>query len=267
VYEDEGQSFEDVGVWIPSRASVMGSEGPQEFSDVMVTDGVLRALRVPPVLGRTFTFEDTQQGSPLTIILSHRYWVERYDADPGVLGQTVSIGGAPREIIGVMPEGFRLMDQDPAFYRPLRYDKATLTVSNFSNFGLGRLAEGVTIEEALPELNRLAYLAPERYPGMVTAELLESVGGRAVLTPLKDDLVGNVGNILWVRLGSGPWRFRPLWDRPGAGWWGSPSWRASCWRFSEGFWASVWPMSVWISSRPWDLGISPVSMRWAWIPE
>jgi predicted permease len=100
-----------------------------------------------------------------------------------------------------MPEGFRLLDRDPPFYRPLRYDKASLTVSNFSNFGLGRLAEGVTIEQALPELQRLVYLAPERYPGMVTADMLRQVGGRAVLRPLKDDVVGTVGNILWVVLG------------------------------------------------------------------
>ena len=127
--------------------------------------------------------------------------MERYGGDPEVLGQTLSIGGTPREIIGVLPEGFRLMDQDPPFYRPIRYDKASLTVSNFSNFGLGRLADGITIEAALPELQRLAYLAPERYPGMVTADLLRQVEGRPVLTPLKDDLVGTVGNILWVVLG------------------------------------------------------------------
>ncbi|MGD2120702.1 MAG: ABC transporter permease [Gemmatimonadota bacterium] len=201
MYTDEAQSLEHTGVWTTSTTTVMGTEGPQELSDVLMTEGVLQALEVQPVLGRAFTFEDTQTGSPFTILLSHRYWVDRFDADPNVLGQTLTVGETPREIIGVMPEGFRLMDQDPPFYRPLRYDKATLDVSNFSYFGVGRLTDGFTIEEALPELNRLAYLAPERYPGMVTAELLEQVEGRAVLRPLRDEVVGNVGNILWVVLG------------------------------------------------------------------
>jgi predicted permease len=201
VYEDDAPVFQDVGVWTMSRSSVMGNEGPEELLDMMVTQGVFRALRVQPVLGREFTFDDTQLGSPLTVILSHRYWEDRYNGDPGVLGQTLTVGGAPREIIGVLPEGFRFMDRDPAFYRPLRYNKAGLTVSNFTLNSVGRLAEGVTPEEALPELVRLMPLATERYPGGMTLEILQQAEGRPVLHPLRDDLVGNVGRILWVVLG------------------------------------------------------------------
>jgi predicted permease len=201
VYEDDARVFQDVGAWTMSRASVLGTEGPAELLDMMVTQGVFRALRVQPVLGRGFTFEDTQPSSPLTVILSHRYWEDRYDADPGVLGQTLTVGGAPREIIGVMPEDFRFMDRDPAFYRPLRYEKATLTVSNFTLNSVGRLAEGISPQEALPELASLVPLGPERYPGGMTLEILQQVEGRPVLHPLRDDLVGNVGSILWVVMG------------------------------------------------------------------
>ena len=201
VYEDESRVLEEVGAWTTSRASVMGTEGPEEVVDVLVTDGVFRALGVQPFLGRTFTFEDTQTDSPFTIILSHRYWVDRYDGDPGVLGQTLEVGGAAREIIGVMPAGFRFMDRDPAFYRPLRYDKASLTVSNFVFNSVGRLAEGISVDEALADLQRLLPMATERFPGDMTREMLEEVGGTPVLHPLQEDLVGTIGNILWVILG------------------------------------------------------------------
>ena len=86
VYEDEARVFEDVGVWTVSRASVVGTEGPEELLDMMVTQGVFNALRVQPVLGRGFTFDDTQTSSPFTVILSHQFWEDRYGADPGVLG-------------------------------------------------------------------------------------------------------------------------------------------------------------------------------------
>lgn len=201
VYEDDAGVFQDVGVWTMSRASVLGTEGPEELLDMLVTQGVFPALRVQPVLGRGFTFEDTQTTSPFTVILSHRYWEERYDADPGVLGKALTVGGTPREIIGVMPPNFRFMDRDPAFYRPLRYDKATLTVSNFTFNSVGRLVDGISREEALPELARLIPLGPERYPGDMTMEILQQVEGRPVLHSLRDDLVGNVGRILWVVLG------------------------------------------------------------------
>ena len=201
VYQDEARALEDVGVWTMSRASLEGPEGPEEIVDMLVTEGVFRALLVQPALGREFTFEDTQPESPFTVILSHRYWADRFGSDHSVLGQTLNIGGTPREIIGVMPEGFRFMDRDPAFYRPLRYNKETLSVSNFVFNGVGRLAQGISPEEAVPDLARLIPLAFERYPGGMTLEIMEQVEGRPVLTSLRDDLVGSVGTILWVVLG------------------------------------------------------------------
>jgi putative ABC transport system permease protein len=201
VYEDDARAFQDVGVWTMTRTSVLGPEGPEEILGMRVTQGIFDALRAQPVLGRNFTFEDTQTDSPLTIILTHRYWQDVFGGDRDVLGQTVDVGGYAREVIGIMPAGFRFMDRDPAFYLPLRYDKASLTVSNFVYRSMGRLAPGVSIEEALTDLDRLLFVGPERYPGGMTVEILQQVEGRAVLHPLRDDLVGDVGNILWVVLG------------------------------------------------------------------
>jgi predicted permease len=201
VYEDEGRAFEHVGIWRAGTAAVMESDGPVEVQSVQVTHGVFPALRVQPILGRGFTFENTQRGSPLTVVLAHKYWVNRFGSDPGVIGQTLVLWGSPWEIIGVMPEGFRIMDRDPDLYQPLRYDKASLNVSNFVYQSIGRLADGVTMEQALADLDRLIPMAPERYPGAMTVEVLEEIGGAPVLHPLKDDLVGNVGRVLWVVLG------------------------------------------------------------------
>jgi predicted permease len=100
-----------------------------------------------------------------------------------------------------MPEGFRFMDRDPAFYRPLRYNKGSLTVSNFAFNSVARLADGVSIEEAIPELERLMPLAFERYPGAMTLEMIRQAEGRPVLTPLRADLVGTIAGILWLVLG------------------------------------------------------------------
>lgn len=200
IYEDESQSFEEVGVWSPSVNSVMGRDGPEEVSGVRVTQGVFRALRVQPVHGRGFRFEDTQPGSPLTVILSHRYWVDRMAADPEAIGSPLDVSGTVREIIGVMPEGFRLMDRDADLYFPIRYDKSSLTVTSFTFRSIGRLREGVTIEQAHAELRRLLPLAPERYPGGMTLDMLREIEGTPLLRPLKAELVGNVGSILWVVL-------------------------------------------------------------------
>ncbi len=201
IYEDEARGFEDVGIWYPQNVPVLSAETPEELSAISVTDGTLRALRVQPFLGHLFTREDIESGSPLTVILSHRYWVDRMGADPNVVGRTVTVWQSPYEVIGVLPRSFRLMDRDPDLYLPLRYNRSSLTVSSFVFHSLARLRDGVSQEEALAEMARVVPLAPERYPGGVTAQQLEEMGARPVLHPLKEDLVGGVRSVLWVVLG------------------------------------------------------------------
>ncbi|MEJ2218324.1 MAG: ABC transporter permease, partial [Gemmatimonadota bacterium] len=201
IYEDEARVFQDVGVWYAQLVPTLSQGTPEELSSISVTDGTLRALRVRPLLGRLFTREDVRSGSPLTVILSHRYWVDHMGADPNVLGRTVVVFDNPFQVIGVMPRGFRFVDRDPDLYLPFRYNRAGLTVSNFVYNSLARLRPGVSTETALADMTRLVFLAPERYPGGLTAEKLKEIGGKPVLHPLKEDLVGGVRSVLWVVLG------------------------------------------------------------------
>ncbi len=201
VYEDDARVFDEVGVWRPQTVPAFLTETPEELSAIAVTDGALRALGVQPFLGRGFTASDIDAANPGTVILSHRFWVDRMGSDPEVLGRTLRLGAYLNEIVGVMPEGFRFLDRDPELYLALQYGRANLTVSNFVFPGLARLREGVTLPEALADLTRLIPLAPERYPGGMTVELLREAKGAPVLHSLKDDLVGPVGKILWVVLG------------------------------------------------------------------
>lgn len=201
VYEDDARVFDEVGVWYPQTIPAHLAETPEELSAIAVTDGALRALGVQPFLGRGFTAEDIDAASPGTVILSHDFWLQRMGADPGALGSTLRLGSSGSEIIGVMPEGFRFLDRSPDLYLSFQYDRATLDVSNFTFQGVARLKEGTSLEAALADMTRLVPVAPERYPGGATAEFLREAGAAPVLHPLKDDLVGSVGKILWVILG------------------------------------------------------------------
>ncbi|MCG6957253.1 MAG: ABC transporter permease [Gemmatimonadetes bacterium] len=201
VYEDDARSFESVGIWGPATSMVTGADGPEEVPSVTVTQGLLPALGVQPELGRGFTFEDTQAGSARTIILGHDFWARRYGGDPGVIGQTIVVTDIPREIIGVMPQGFRVMDRPAVFYLPYRYTKSELTLTQFTYHSVARLRDGVTMKQAVAEMTTLIPVAAERYPGGLTLEKLREIGAAPILHPLKDDVVGSVGNILWVVLG------------------------------------------------------------------
>jgi len=201
-YLDEGRTFSEIGMWASRTASVTGLDEPEEVQTMLVTEGTFRALRLDPVLGRRFNSEDDSPGSPLTVILSHDYWQTRLGGNREVLGQTLQVDGNTREIIGIMPADFRLIDGNPAFYLPFQFNRAELFVGNFSYQALARLKPGVTIEQANADVSRMIPMAIEKFPGGITMDILESSQFAAAIRPLKRDVVGDVGEVLWVLLGT-----------------------------------------------------------------
>ena len=201
-YVDEGRSFSEIGMWDNETASVTGLDEPEEVASMMVTDGTFRALRLRPALGRTFTQEDDSPGTPLTIVLSYDYWQTRFGGDPGVLGRTLNVDSRPREIIGVMAADARFLHFDPAFYLPFRFDRSELGVGNFSYQALARLSPGVSLEQANADVARMLPMAVDRYPGGITHDILEQAQFSPNIIPLKTDVVGDVGEVLWVLLGT-----------------------------------------------------------------
>ncbi|UCG89111.1 MAG: ABC transporter permease [Gemmatimonadota bacterium] len=201
-YVDQNRSFSEIGMWDVQLASVTGLQEPEEVESIRVTEGTFRALRLQPALGRIFNAEDCTPGTPRTVILGHGYWRTRFGGDVEILGQTVTVDGTAREIIGVMPEATRFMDRNPAFFVPLRFNTATVVVGNLAYMALARLKPGVTLEQANADVLRMARLAVERYPGGVTLDVLEQAEFDANLRPLKVDLVGDVQEVLWVLLGT-----------------------------------------------------------------
>ena len=200
-YLDEGNFFSELGMWGDEPASVTGLDEPEEVGIMRVTEGTFRALRIRPALGRIFTPVDDSPGTPLTVILSHDYWQTRFGGDPSVLGRTLDVDGQPREIIGVMGADAQFLDHDPAFYLPFRFDRSEVSVGNFSYQALARLAPGVNIERASADVARMLPMAVDKFPGGLTHETLERGQLGPSLRPLKNDVVGDVGEVLWVLLG------------------------------------------------------------------
>jgi predicted permease len=201
-YREESRVFQDSGLWDNSQVSITGLEEPEEVEAMRVTDGTFPILRIQPALGRVFSAEDDSPGSPETVILGHGYWQSRFGGDPSVLGRTLRIDGKPTEIIGVMPAGLRFLTFDPAVFLPFQFDRSEVFMGNFSYQGLARLKPGTTIEQANADVARMIPIAVEKFPeGVTLANLREAQFGPKI-RPLKADVVGDVGNVLWVLLGT-----------------------------------------------------------------
>jgi predicted permease len=198
-YEAESQVFQDLGMFTDfATVSVMGSEGPEAVPALLVTNGVFRAVGLTPVAGRIFTPEDDDPDGSATVMLSNGYWRSRFGGDASVIGQTLLVDGVAREIIGVTPPEVRTLGSDPSVILPLRYRLSSLFVGNIGFDAVARLRDGVTIEQAAADLNRVLPMAWEMFPGGPTASSNDPSHYRAEVLPFRDDLVGSVANILWV---------------------------------------------------------------------
>lgn len=203
-YREDGQVFQDIGLWDDTSVTVTGRGEPEQIDALMVTDGTLPLLGVRPALGRTFTKEDDAPGPADTVMLSHTYWMRLFNGDQRAIGQTLLVNGRAREIIGILPDGFRFLRYNPSVVLPFRFNRAEIFLGNFSYQGVARLKPGVTIEQANADVARLIPTMLDKYPMPpgFTREMFAAVRLGPLVRPLDVDVVGDIGPMLWVLLGT-----------------------------------------------------------------
>jgi predicted permease len=203
-YREEARAFERFGLWADRTVTLTGAGEPERVGAGMVTEGTLPTLRVPMFLGRAFTPGDEMPGAPGRVILSHGYWQRKFSGDRGVVGRQLVVDGRPREVIGVLPASFARLYPDQAVLLPLQFDPAEAFVGNFSYPAVARLKRGVDIEAANRDVARMIPLVVERFPlpPGFTREMLADARLGPRLRPMADDVIGDVGRVLWLLFGA-----------------------------------------------------------------
>ncbi len=192
-WKDRAASFSGLAALTWVNATFTGDE-PELIEGRAVTPNFFQVLGGVPLLGRTFTEDETRANAPPTIILSEGLWRRRYAADRSLVGKTVPIAGGVAHVVGVMPASFRPMPLgQEEYWEPLvlpprgQGGRYTMVV--------GRLKDGVTVQAASAEMERLtAQLAIEN------PEL--DNGWSATVVPLMDQVVGSSRLLLTVVLGA-----------------------------------------------------------------
>lgn len=202
LYRERSRSFEDIALYRSSQVNVTGDGTPERLPAGVITPSLFPVLRVKPSFGRVFVAEDGRPGAAPAVLLSDRLWRRRFAADPGVLGRQVRINGVPRAIIGVMPAGFDFPRPDAELWLPLQIDPAQPLLGDFTASGLARLRPGITSAAAQTELNQLLASLEQIFPGDEVAAGLLQGGFRVSVRPLREDLVGDVSQVLWILLGA-----------------------------------------------------------------
>lgn len=199
-YAEHNQTFQSLGVWDTDTANVTGLAEPEQVRIADVSDGVLQTLGVTPAVGRWLSAADQVPNGPKRVMLSYGYWQRRFGGDRGVIGRNILVDSQPREIVGVMPRGFRFVDTDFDMIAPLAFERGKLILAGFGFHGIARLKSGATIEEADADLNRMLTIWMDSWsngPG-TNPHFYETWKITPMIRPLKREVLGNMGELLWV---------------------------------------------------------------------
>ena len=178
--------------------------GLDNVRGMRVTREFFPVLRVEPAVGRAFGADDEFEGQDRRAILSYQFWQRRFGSATDILGRRLEINGESWEIAGVMPRGFSYpvgSAQPVDLFTPLTFraqDRVSAGPRNYQFTALGRLKDGVSIEQAGADMSRVAAAVDAERPGWNTL----NPGGAVRLLTLHELMVGRVRSWMLMLLGA-----------------------------------------------------------------
>lgn len=191
-WRDQTSAFETMSTYRPGEYPATPGTTAEYTRMANVDEKFFEVFAVTPMLGRTFTPEETVAGSEHpVVVISHAYWQSRFGGAPDVLQRTLRVGTSARTIIGVMPRNFEFPGRTEV------WTPQTTGVTNRQGhrfLAIGRMTPGVSLERAQSELTAVARRLEQSYP--------ETNSGRGVLAVgMQDELVGDVRQTLYLLWG------------------------------------------------------------------
>ncbi len=202
-YRTFSRTMTAVAGWTAGQQNLTGDGEPVRVGVGFVTANTFDVFGVKPLIGRTFTeAEDRPQGPP-AVVLGYALWQARYGGDPAVMGRKLLLNDVPAEVVGVMPEGFKLPTDftedaaEPAqLWRPLQIDMQNLERGSHGYYAAALLAPGQTAASASEELRAITERLTERgdYP--------PAMKFTAFAVSLDDEIRGELRPAMWLLMGA-----------------------------------------------------------------
>src|SRR6187549_82483 len=193
-WRERSRSFDGMAAFTQNRVTLTGAGEPQELSTLIVSANILDVLGVGPMLGRGFAEGEDREGSARTMVLSHAAWLRQFGGSTSVIGQQLTIDGAPVTVIGVMPRGFEIFGLPADAFLPFQLPPQ-VPFRGRSLVGIGRMKAGVTRDQAQAEMEGVFTQVRSEQPDFNT-------GWTINLVPLREQLVGDVRLAVLVLFGA-----------------------------------------------------------------
>ena len=191
---DQNTVFSDVEIFSEKSLNLSNSGEPERLDGLMVSAKTLSLLGVQPTLGRTFSSEEDQPGQNKVVVLSDRLWQRRFNRNPAVVGQTITLDAQPFTVIGVMPEGFFFPTRDTELWISwaMEPEEAAGRGDHYVR-AVARLKPGVSITAANAYLKTIGKRLEAEYPKT-------NEGLTFFASSFHDDYVGNIRRPLFIML-------------------------------------------------------------------
>ena len=188
------RAFEQIALIGPIGMDLTGSGQPERISGARVSPSLFPMLGARTQLGRAFLESEDQPGRDDVVVLSNELWHRRFASDPNIVGHKVLLDGRPFEVIGVLSSDFHFPKLNQLYAMTIAADRAEFykpfalkpdemdTMGDFNYACIARLRRGVTIRQALDELNAAQAQLASR-----ASEKVELLGA---LVPLADQITG-----------------------------------------------------------------------------
>jgi putative ABC transport system permease protein len=197
-WRNQTTTFESLAMWRYKGFTLNTDSEAVRLTTVDVSPVMFSVLGVTPEIGRVFTATEEQPGSPRTVVLSHGAWTRRFGQDPGVLGRSLLLDDQRYEIVGVMPRSFQFPagDAEVELWAPLTVNPASVASRPHRTYNtIGRLKADATFAQAQQDMDRISATIAKDNPE-------SSAGWGVTLVPAHEQVVGDIGDTLWVLFGA-----------------------------------------------------------------
>jgi putative ABC transport system permease protein len=187
-WRNDNTVFEHLAATHKESRNLSGIPGrdPERVSCASVTRNFFNIVGLPPEIGRTFSEDEDKVGAPPVVVISDRLWRRVFNADPGVLGRSLTLHDQNYTVIGVMPSQVTSPQESDVWLSMMRRSDNTVWMQRFVHpmiYVWGKLKPGVTVDHARVQMKSIAARLEKAYPESNSQET-------AVVTPLIDNLVG-----------------------------------------------------------------------------
>jgi putative ABC transport system permease protein len=194
----QGGGMEHLGAFSNVGKNLGGTDVPERIIGGKANVDLLPVFGVQPILGRMFSSEEDRPGAGNVVILAHALWSTRFGARRDILGQAVTLDGAPYTVIGVMPPNFHVLSTKELFWIPLQLESANAQASARNVhwlFAFTRLGSGTSQQQTQAGLDAIAARLKTQDPN-------GEGGFGATLQPMADFVNGNVKPVLLLLMGA-----------------------------------------------------------------